>query len=236
MKDRAEIYDDAIVGGGPCGLSAALAHDLAFAPPASPVEDQAFWDELYRRGHHHHHGPNRFLADDLAGLAPGTALDLGCGEGADARWLADHGWRVTAVDLSGVALAHARAADAAGLVDWHQADMATWRPPAEAFDLIKLHYVHVPLADRARLFTGLAPALRPGGTLLVVAHHPSDLGTSVGRPADVALYFTAEEIAALLPGDWTLREAGTRAVEVPDRDGRAITIRETVLKATRAPA
>lgn len=202
-----------------------------------PPSGAAFWDQMYRR---HPHGaawngePNPVLAQEIVGLKPGAALDLGCGEGGDALWLAKRGWQVTALDISNVALERGRAADAAQQVNWIQADMLAWRPPAEAYDLISLHYVHIPPAERAALFGRLAAAARPQGSLLVVAHHPSDHETSIGRPAVPDLYFTADEVsAALVPGRWELLFSGTKPRSVTDRQGRAVTVQDTVVKARR---
>lgn len=199
------------------------------------VFDAAFWDRMYRQRQAAWDGePNPTLAQALVGLAPGTALDVGCGEGADAIWLANQGWRVTAVDLSNVALDRGRAADTAHQVSWLQADMLAWQPPADAYDLISLHYVHLAPAERTALFGRLARAMRPGGMLLLVAHHPSDQETTIGRPPIPDLFFTADEVAALLaPGRWEVLFGGTRPHSVTDREGRAITIHDTVLKARR---
>lgn len=197
--------------------------------------DVAFWDRMYEHRHGARDGePNRFLAEETAGLAPGEALDLGCGEGADALWLAGRGWRVTAVDFSRVALERGRAADAAQAVSWLQADMLAWEPPADAYELVSLHYVHIPPAERAALFGRLARALRPNGSLLVVAHHPSDHETAVGRPAIADLYFTADELAALLPPDrWEVLVSGTQPQTVTNREGKTLTIQDMVFKARR---
>ncbi|MNY21135.1 tellurite resistance protein TehB [compost metagenome] len=196
--------------------------------------DAAFWDRMY--GHHQaaHGEPNSFLARENEGLVPGTGLDVGCGEGADALWLANRGWRMTAVDFSSVAINRARVADAQTQVNWVQADMLIWQPPADAYDLVSLHYVHVPPAERTALFGRLAQAVRPMGTLLMVAHHPSDLESTIGRPPVPDLYFTAEEVAASLePGCWEILVSGTRPKTVTDRAGQAITIHDMVLKARR---
>ena len=199
------------------------------------VFDAAFWDRMYLHRHAAWDGePNRFLARETVDLVPGTALDLGCGEGADAIWLANRGWRVTAVDLSNVALERGRAADAARAVSWLQADMLVWQPPSDAYDLVSLHYVHIPLAERAALFGRLAQAIRPGGTLLVVAHHPSDQETTIDRPSTPDLYFTADDVAALLvPGRWEILVGGTQPQSVTDREGKPISIHDMVLKARR---
>ncbi|XXF77751.1 class I SAM-dependent methyltransferase [Myxococcaceae bacterium GXIMD 01537] len=197
----------------------------------------AFWDQMYRRRVAAWSGaPNALLAESVEGLAPGAALDVGCGEGADALWLAKRGWTVTAVDISNVALERARMADAAHQVTWLQADLRVWRPPTEAYDLVSAHFLHVPPAERTAFFGGLAESVRPGGTLLVVAHHPSDLETTIGRPPIPDLYFTAEEVAAsLAPGPWEVLFSGTRPRSTSDREGRTLTIHDMVLKARRLP-
>ncbi len=201
----------------------------------TPVFDAEFWDRMYRHRPAEWDGePNPLLAEVAAGLAPGTALDMGCGEGADAVWLAQRGWQVMAVDLSQVALERGRAADPAQQVTWVQADLHAWKPPAEAFDLVSAHFLHIPPAGRREFFDGLARAVRPNGTLLVVAHDASDLETSIGRPPIPDLYFTAEEVAAsLAPGRWEIRFGGTRSRETTDREGRPVTIQDMVLEARR---
>ena len=199
------------------------------------IHDAAFWDERYRcRDAAWDSEPNPFLADDIAGLIPGTALDLGCGEGSDAVWLAKRGWRVTAVDISNVALDRGRAADEAHQVSWLQADVLTWQPPADAYDLISMHFFHVAPVERTALFGRLAAAVRPGGTLLVVAHHVSDLETTIGRPPLPELFYTADDVAAsLVTGRWEILFGGTRPRRATDPEMRAITIHDTVLKARR---
>ena len=197
--------------------------------------DAAFWDEMYeKRQAPWDSEPNPLLPEVVEGLAPGTALDLGCGEGSDAVWLAKRGWRVTAVDLSNVALDRGRAADTDQLVNWLQADLFAWQPPERAFDLVSTHFLHLPTAGRAAFFEGLARAVRPGGTLFVVAHHVSDLQTTIGRPPIPDLYFEGDEVAAALtPGEWEIVFNGTRPREVTDREGRAVTIRDMVFQARR---
>jgi SAM-dependent methyltransferase len=202
--------------------------------------DADFWDQMYRRRHEHPHGgaggndPNPILAQAVTDVEPGTALDIGCGEGADALWLAKRGWRVTAVDISNVALERGRAADADHLVSWHQADMLEWQPPACAFDLVTAHYLHVPPAERPAFWGRLAQAVRPGGTLLFVAHHPSDRQTTIGRPAIPDLYFSAEEVEeSLAPGRWEVLIGGTQPRSATNRNGQAITIQDMVLKVRR---
>ena len=203
---------------------------------------EAFWEELYR-GHtavcHGRRNPQLVaVAEDLA---PGRALDAGCGHGADAIWLASRGWRVTAVDFATAALRRARehaetlGAGITSRIDWVQTDLTNWTPTEEYFDLVSTHYVH-PAASREALFGRLAAAVAPGGTLLIVGHHPSDLQTTGPRASAPEVYFTAEEVAASLdPDRWDIDAAETRARSATDHDGHAITIRDAVLRARNRP-
>ena len=117
-----------------------------------------------------------YLAAETASLVPGTALEAGCGEGAEALWLAAHGWTVTVVDLSSEALARAavRATDAhcSDRVTWVRADLGSWEPDG-AFDLVTTHYAHA-AGDQLDLYARLAGWVAPGGTLLVVGHRAHD--------------------------------------------------------------
>src|ERR1700741_4076142 len=113
--------------------------------------DAAFWDARYSSAHALWSGnPNRQLVTEAAGLAPGTALDAGAGEGADAIWLAERGWQVTAVDVSGVALGRAadhaaKAGDeVAARIRWQREDLREWIPPERAYDLVTSQYLHLP--------------------------------------------------------------------------------------------
>ncbi len=213
-------------------------HQGAGMPDES--EAQQFWDERYRSHHHQLWSgePNRYLVSELSGLAPGTALDAGCGEGADAIWLATRGWRVTGVDVSSVALERAAAAAAekqvAERVDWQHADLADFDPDGGRYDLVTSHYLHLPAADRVPLFDRLAAAVRPGGSLLIVGHHPSDLQTTVGRPREPELFFTGDDIAARLdPVDWEIVTNAAPGREATDADGNCVTIHDSVLQARR---
>ncbi|MGY1821892.1 class I SAM-dependent methyltransferase [Geodermatophilus sp. SYSU D00079] len=172
--------------------------------------DRGSYDELYRSAPAVWSGrPNRQLVVEGSVLPPGTALDAGCGEGADALWLAERGWRVTAVDFSAVALdraaAHARARGLDGRITWVHADLDGWTPPEGGFDLVAAHYLHSRGADRPALFARLAGAVAPGGTLLVVGHL---LGEEAGdhhghHGHDPDLLYTAEDVAAVLdPAQW----------------------------------
>ena len=204
-----------------------------------------FWDDRYRSADHLWSGqPNAQLVAQTADLAPGTALDAGSGEGADAIWLARHGWTVTALDVSTVALeraagyAAATGDEIARRITWRQQDLRTWEPGPERFDLVSAQFMHLLGAELKTLHDRLAAAVAPGGTLLVVSHHPDDLHADADaaptRPAD--MFRSAEDLAASLdPGEWEIRVAGAIARSALDLDGQPVTVRDIVLRAARRP-
>ncbi len=210
------------------------------------LNTQEFWDARYRSADTIWSGnPNPHLVAQVADLNPGTALDVGSGEGADAIWLAARGWHVTAIDVSTVALDRAaeRATEAgeagkdvADRISWQQADILSWdfiQAPRQ-FDLVSAQFMHLPRLAREALHRRLAAAVRPGGTLLIVGHHPSDRETSVGRPNLPDLFYTADQVAAGLdPDDWQAIVAAAPARQTLDPDGRPVTIHDAVLHAMR---
>lgn len=136
--------------------------------------------------------PNATVAEVVAPLPPGRALDLGAGEGRHAAWLASHGWRATAVDFSAVGIDRGRAGAAEeGLdVDWVVADVLTWTPPpGTVYDLVIVAFIHLPDDVLARARRWLAP----GGRLVVVGHDLRNLTDGVGGPQDPALLHTEDE-------------------------------------------
>jgi SAM-dependent methyltransferase len=195
----------------------------------------SYWDAKYAARDAAWSGePNDRIAAAAAALQPGRALDAGCGEGADAIWLAERGWHVTAVDISAVALARGRAMDATGRITWLQADVREWQPPVAAYDLVAAHFVHFPSPQRELVYGRLAGAVRPHGTLIAVAHHPSDLETTARRPPMRENYFTADDLAALLePAAWDISEASKAPRAALDPQGREITVHDVVLIARR---
>ncbi|MEO8889685.1 MAG: class I SAM-dependent methyltransferase [Jatrophihabitantaceae bacterium] len=208
-------------------------HTILFTPE--------FWDERYRSapaiwsGH-----PNSRLVEHATDLSPGTALDVGSGEGADAIWLASRGWDVTGIDVSTVALdraaerAAALGAEIADRITWRQADVMTWDPAPQQFDLVSAQFMHLPPEPLVALHRRLAAAVRPGGSLLIVGHHPSDQHTSVGHPGREELLYTAEQVAAeLAPQDWTIVLAASPERPATDPDGAPVTLRDAVLHAVR---
>jgi SAM-dependent methyltransferase len=146
--------------------------------------------------------PNRFLVAEAEALAPGRALDLACGEGQNAIWLASLGWEVTAVDFSDVAIEKARRrASEAGLeVSFLCADLLEFEPEESAYDLVVVLYLHFTASERHTVLPRAARALAPGGVLVVVGHDATNLGEGVGGPSDPAVLFTPSEIADELAG------------------------------------
>jgi SAM-dependent methyltransferase len=201
---------------------------------------EAFWDERYRSGATTWSGnPNPHLVDQVAGLAPGRALDIGSGDGADAIWLAQRGWQVTGADVSNVALAMSaeRAATAgpevAERITWEQADFLSWDPAPRRFDLVSAQFMHLPAEAFAALYRRLTPAVRPGGTILVVLHHPSDLATSVGRWGHEEMFRTPDEVIDVLGPEWEIELAAAPRREGIDPDGQPVAIRDTLVRAVK---
>nr|WP_240809092.1 class I SAM-dependent methyltransferase [Microbispora catharanthi] len=203
--------------------------------------DEATWEERYRSRPAVWSGrPNPQLVAEAAQLPPGRALDVGTGEGADAVWLAARGWRVTGADISATALERAAAhaadagADVADRTEWVRADLRDHALPEGAYDLVSAQYMHLPREARRTLFARLAAAVAPGGTLLIVGHHPSDLLTKVRRMHFPQMMFTAEEVAASLdPAEWEVTAAEARPRTAVDPEGGEVTIRDAVLVARR---
>lgn len=165
------------------------------------MTDARFWDERYAAPGRVWSGrPNPWLVVEACDLAPGAALDIGAGEGADAIWLAERGWYVTAVDFSAVALARvaemAAAAGATQRVATLQADATAWTPPQRSFDLVAVHFLHLPAPPRAAALRAAWSAVAPGGSLLVVGHDRSNADEGHGGPPDPTVLFTADEVLA----------------------------------------
>lgn len=202
---------------------------------------EAFWDERYRsQGELWSGEPNPHLVSQASELSGGAALDVGSGEGADAIWLAERGWQVTALDVSTVALRRgaARAAEAGGdvarRIDWLHEDVLTWIPDPSSYDLVSAQFMHLPTGPREEVFARLATAVAPGGTLLIVGHHPSDLQTTVPRPSRPELFFTASEVAASLDSHaWEIVVAAALERSTTDPGGHTVTIHDAVLRARR---
>jgi SAM-dependent methyltransferase len=208
-------------------------HHAAHDQPA-PHGEQA-WDERYRTKPEIWSGnPNAVLVTEVANLKPGTVLDAGAGEGGDAFWLAARGWTVTAADISGVALERAarRASERGVTITWLHTDLAQ-APAPGTYDLVAAHFLHVPKSDQRPLFSHLAAAVAPGGTLLVVGHDLSDMA-KLPRP-DLAEYgWTPDDVAAALGAGWIIEATEARPRQATGPDGDEITINDAILRARRA--
>ena len=169
--------------------------------------------------------PNRRFAAEVEGLEPGRALDLACGEGRNAVWLAERGWRVTGVDFSDVALAKAAelAASRGVEVDWVVADVLDYRPEARAFDLVAVLYLQLPRDELLHALESAAVAVAPGGTLLVLGHDTTNLTNGHGGPKDASVLYTAADLVPALR-DLVLERAEAVERTVPLADGEAVAI------------
>ncbi|CAA9456300.1 MAG: Thioredoxin reductase [uncultured Rubrobacteraceae bacterium] len=196
------------------------------------VEAERFWEDHYRRRERVWSGrANPVLVDVVGSLQrPGTALDLGCGEGGDTIWLARQGWRVTAVDVSATALdraaADAATAGVADRIDFRQHDLAATFPIG-AFDLVSAQYLHSPIEfPRVHVLQEAASAVTPGGLLLIVDH----ASVSPGSWAD------PEETLApldLSPDEWHTERLEAREREAPGPNGQRATVTDNVIAVRR---
>ncbi|MCR1781989.1 class I SAM-dependent methyltransferase [Nocardioides carbamazepini] len=202
-----------------------------------------FWDERYGGSDRVWSGrPNQRLVEQTADLRPGTALDVACGEGGDAIWLAKQGWQVTAVDVSQVALAKVAAhAGDEGIgerirIGFYDA-LADPRPAGRhTFDLVTVSFLHVPEPDFAAVYRGVADAVAPGGRLLVTAHHPDDVTTGARHDHGPGLMFEPDRVLETLgagpDGDWDVEVADTPVREQATPDGPLL-VRDTVVRLRR---
>ncbi|MFK0115615.1 class I SAM-dependent methyltransferase [Streptomyces sp. NPDC090994] len=190
-------------------------------PPAQPAE---FWESRYRDSGRVWSGrPNELLVREASALTPGTALDLGCGEGGDAVWLASRGWRVTGVDIAATALeraaAHAAEAGVGDRVAWERHELGESFPEG-SFDLVSAHYLQSPVAlDQRGVLRRAAAAVAPGGTLLLVLH--AGWPSWQTEPPFDAEFPTPDGLLAdlhLPAAEWTVetRETVRRASASPD--------------------
>jgi SAM-dependent methyltransferase len=196
--------------------------------------DAAAWDERYAATELVWSAtPNQFVEAELADLPAGRALDLACGEGRNARWLADRGWQVTAVDWSAVAVEKGRRTSEA--VDWQVGDALTHPLPTD-LDLVVVAYLQVPADARRTAVRRSVEALRPGGTLLVVAHDSTNLTEGSGGPQDPRVLYTAEDLLADLAGlpvEVERAERVARVVPAPDEHGSEGTAWDALLRVRR---
>lgn len=199
--------------------------------------EPASWDERYSGEERVWSGrPNAQLVAEVAGLTPGTALDVGCGEGGDVIWLAQQGWHVTGADFSAAGLAraarHAADAGVADRVDWWQVDARTFAAGERRYDLVSSHFLHPPDGGMVDVVGRLAGAVAPGGRLLVVGHAPSELFTHLSASHRRAM-FAAADLLPGLPADFDVLVAEQRP-RTMTRDGETHRVHDSTLLARRA--
>lgn len=190
--------------------------------------DAEFWDTRYADVARVWSGtPNPHLVSEVQSMAAGAALDAGCGEGADAVWLAEHGWSVTAVDFSrnaldkGAAEAQKRRLE----IDWRCEDLISWQPGA--YDLVSVQFLHLEPVYWNAALGRLVASVQTSGTLLVVGHHPDDAAS--GKHSRAHVLFTPGDVTAMLADhEWRVDTAETRL-----RTAGESQVTDTVVRAVR---
>ena len=190
--------------------------------------DQRGWDERYGSSELvWGAGPNRFLVEEVTDLPPGTALDVACGEGRNAIWLASIGWRVVGVDFSPVGLEKARrlSTQRGVSVEWVQGDLTTWESPSW-YDLVAVMYLQVPADLRHRVLARMARAVAPGGTMLVVGHDLVNLSEGFGGPQDPAVLYGPDDVVGDIGSVLSIERAERvrRPVTTPEGGAEAVDV------------
>ena len=198
--------------------------------------EPASWDKRYGGEEQIWSGdPNAQLVAEVSGLAAGTALDVGCGEGGDVIWLARRGWKVTGADFSvnGLARAarHAEEAGVAERTDWWEVDARTFAAEGRSYDLVSTHFLHPPDGGMVEVTRRLSEAVAADGHLLVVGHAPSDVFTHLTASHRKSMFYPED----LLPGlsdsfEVLVVEQRPRSAT---RDGRALDVLDSTLLARR---
>lgn len=194
---------------------------------------ETHWDRLHRAASRLPAHPA--LEDETAGLRPGTALEAGSGEGAEASWLATRGWKVTAVDISTRALAQAATQPVPnttlGSVTWVEADLTDWAP-SQQFDLVTTFYAHPAMPQHA-FYERIAQWVAPGGSLLIVGHHDNHgHGQPSAHPQNAVT--APEQIRALFnPAEWVVHTAEVRERVVTRGSDHCIVLRDVIARVER---
>lgn len=215
--------------------------------------DKEYWEQHWQQGSADGsrsmggNPPNPYLAREIGELVPGTALDAGCGAGAEAIWLASRGWRVTAADISSEALARAAERATAGgaskRLQWVEADLSVWNPGTR-FDLVMTHYAH-PAMPQLEFYDRIARWVEPGGTLLIVGHlhthnatgddghsHSHSHGSGHHPPSEASA--TAAAITARLDETtWQIVTAEECHRTLTGHRGAQVPLNDVVVRATR---
>lgn len=207
-------------------------HDHGSGPETE--DPTLFWEGLYRERDQVWSGrPNAALVDLVADLEPGRALDLGSGEGADAIWLAEAGWHVTAVDISALAISRGQQAATERAIpteriDWVAADLGSWKPTGE-FDLVTASFLHSPVGfDRAAALSRALEVVAANGHFLLIGHAEMPAGS---RHPEHELPTLEQELAGLdLDGSgWTVVVSEVRERPGTTPDGEKTTFRDNVI-------
>jgi SAM-dependent methyltransferase len=197
---------------------------------------QAEWDKRYTERERLWSGrPNGALVAEVNGLTPGRVLDVGCGEGADAVWLAREGWDVTALEVSGVALERAagHARDAGVVIHWVHAGLAEAALPPASFDLVSAQYPALLRTPDAAAERALLAAVAPGGVLLLVHHAGMDTQQVHDGDFDPADYVWPPMVTALLDDDWVVELDEQRPRIAPEGGAGAHHTDDLVLRVRR---
>jgi 2-polyprenyl-3-methyl-5-hydroxy-6-metoxy-1,4-benzoquinol methylase len=200
--------------------------------------EPASWEERYSGEERIWSGlPNAQLVAEVTDLTPGTALDLGCGEGGDVIWLARNGWRVTGADFSAQGLAraarHAEEAGVADRVDWLRVDARTFSAAGRSYDLVTTHFLHPPDGAMVDVIRRLCEAVKPGGHLLVVGHAHSEAFADVGERQRTA-FLDADEMVTGLSDELEALVVEQRPRTMV-RDGVTHDVGDSTLLARRRP-
>jgi 2-polyprenyl-3-methyl-5-hydroxy-6-metoxy-1,4-benzoquinol methylase len=203
---------------------------------AAAVFEPPSWEERYSGEERVWSGsPNAQLVAEVSGLTPGSALDVGCGEGGDVIWLARQGWRVTGADFSANGLAraakHAEEAGVADRTDWWQVDARSFAADGRSYDLVTTHFLHPPDRGMVEVTSRLAEAVAPGGHLLVVGHAPSEAFAHLTATHRRAM-FLAEDLLPGLPEGFEALVVEQRP-RTTTRDGATVDVQDSTLLARR---
>ncbi len=206
--------------------------------------DRDYWEAHWREGGRGTHAstaqspPNPYLSIETSELVPGTALDAGCGAGAEAIWLASHGWQVTGADVSSEALSRAeeraRECGISERLRWLQADLSVWAPEG-SYDLVVSHYAH-PAMPQLEFYDRIASWVAPGGSLLIVGHqhtHDADGDAHEHGPPVEASVSAASVVARLDTSRWEIVTAEECRRVVPRGDDREAVLHDVVVRAER---
>lgn len=210
-------------------------HQLTDEEAAGMFEPPS-WEERYSGAEKVWSGnPNPQLVAEVSRLTPGTALDVGCGEGGDVIWLARQGWTVTGADFSANGLAraarHAEQAGVADRTDWWRVDARAFAAGGRSYDLVTSHFLHPPDGGMVEVTNRLAEAVAPGGHLLVVGHAPSEVFTHLAASHRRAM-FLAEDLLPGLPDGFDVLVAEQRP-RTMTRDGKTVNVHDSTLLAQR---